>query len=166
MSVLCLWQVTHQPQRTPGASRHRSWIISAMCRDIDSGTRCDTRGHTQDNKFGQQISFSGKYQQRGLRRGQVTPTTNLDKENVDSLANALADIANKRAEQRNFQLVVITHDGEFIESLSRLTSTLRILGFESLLSGVTSFSIIRGWREMREDFLRFRYLFRYSLDEL
>ena len=47
------------------------------------------------------------------------PTTNLDKENVDSLANALADIANKRAEQRNFQLVVITHDEEFIESLSR-----------------------------------------------
>ena len=73
------------------------------------------------------------------------PTTNLDKENVDSLANALADIANKRAEQRNFQLVVITHDEEFIESLSRLTSTLRILGFESFLcSGVTSFSIIRG----------------------
>ena len=48
------------------ASRHQSWIISAMCRDIDSGTRWDTRGHTQDNKFGQQISFSGKYQQRGL----------------------------------------------------------------------------------------------------
>ena len=50
------------------------------------------------------------------------PTTNLDKENVDSLANALADIVNivnKRAEQRNFQLVVITHDEEFIESLSR-----------------------------------------------
>ena len=42
-----------------------------MCRDIDSGTRWDTRGHTQDNKFGQQISFSGKYQQRGLRQGQV-----------------------------------------------------------------------------------------------
>jgi len=47
------------------------------------------------------------------------PTTNLDKENVDSLANALADIANKRAEQRNFQLVVITHDEDFIQSLSR-----------------------------------------------
>merc|ERR1711874_725863 len=47
------------------------------------------------------------------------PTTNLDQENIQSLANALADIANKRAEQRNFQLVVITHDEEFIESLSR-----------------------------------------------
>jgi len=47
------------------------------------------------------------------------PTTNLDRENIESLALALADIANKRAEQRNFQLVVITHDEEFIEQLSR-----------------------------------------------
>jgi len=47
------------------------------------------------------------------------PTTNLDRENIESLALALADIANKRAAQRNFQLVVITHDEEFIEQLSR-----------------------------------------------
>ena len=47
------------------------------------------------------------------------PTTNLDRENVESLANALAEIATRRAEQRNFQLVVITHDEDFIESLSR-----------------------------------------------
>lgn len=47
------------------------------------------------------------------------PTTNLDRENIESLALALADIAIKRAAQRNFQLVVITHDEEFIEQLSR-----------------------------------------------
>jgi len=47
------------------------------------------------------------------------PTTNLDRENIESLAVALADIANKRVGQRNFQLVVITHDEEFIELLSR-----------------------------------------------
>jgi len=47
------------------------------------------------------------------------PTTNLDRENIESLALALADIATKRAAQRNFQLVVITHDEEFIEQLSR-----------------------------------------------
>merc|ERR1719342_1877589 len=47
------------------------------------------------------------------------PTTNLDRENIESLALALADIANKRAAQKNFQLVVITHDEEFIELLSR-----------------------------------------------
>merc|ERR1719154_709381 len=47
------------------------------------------------------------------------PTTNLDRENIGSLAEALAELANKRAEQGNFQLVVITHDEDFIESLSR-----------------------------------------------
>ena len=47
------------------------------------------------------------------------PTTNLDRENIESLANALTEIVNKRAAQRNFQLVVITHDEEFIELLSR-----------------------------------------------
>ena len=47
------------------------------------------------------------------------PTTNLDRENIESLATALTEIVNKRAAQRNFQLVVITHDEEFIEQLSR-----------------------------------------------
>ena len=42
-----------------------------------------------------------------------------NRENIESLALALADIATKRAAQRNFQLVVITHDEEFIEQLSR-----------------------------------------------
>ena len=47
------------------------------------------------------------------------PTTNLDRENIESLANALADLVLKRSQQRNFQLVVITHDEDFIEQLSR-----------------------------------------------
>ena len=47
------------------------------------------------------------------------PTTNLDRENIESLANALADLVIKRSQQKNFQLVVITHDEDFIEQLSR-----------------------------------------------
>ena len=47
------------------------------------------------------------------------PTTNLDRENIESLAEALAEIVEKRAVQRNFQLVVITHDEDFIEQLAR-----------------------------------------------
>ena len=41
------------------------------------------------------------------------PTTNLDRENIDSLATALSEIVTKRSGQRNFQLVVITHDEIF-----------------------------------------------------
>lgn len=43
------------------------------------------------------------------------PTTNLDRENIESLAEALRAIIESRRRQRNFQLVLITHDQEFID---------------------------------------------------
>ncbi|XP_029643007.1 DNA repair protein RAD50 isoform X1 [Octopus sinensis] len=48
------------------------------------------------------------------------PTTNLDQENIESLANALVDIIKSRQEQQNFQLVIITHDENFVQILGRL----------------------------------------------
>eukprot|EP00842_Homolaphlyctis_polyrhiza_P004223 jgi/Hompol1/4801/HPOL_001272-RA len=45
------------------------------------------------------------------------PTTNLDDENVDSLAAALNTIIEHRRAQNNFQLIVITHDEKFIQTL-------------------------------------------------
>lgn len=47
------------------------------------------------------------------------PTTNLDSENIANLACALVDIVKSRSEQRNFQLIIITHDATFIERLGR-----------------------------------------------
>lgn len=47
------------------------------------------------------------------------PTTNLDRENIESLAYALVEIIKSRHKQRNFQLVVITHDEDFVELLGR-----------------------------------------------
>ncbi|KAI8370966.1 DNA repair protein Rad50, partial [Blakeslea trispora] len=47
------------------------------------------------------------------------PTTNLDRENIESLAENLARIISKRKQQSNFQFVIITHDEEFVEYLSR-----------------------------------------------
>jgi len=46
------------------------------------------------------------------------PTTNLDRENIESLAKALTDIIHSRR-SRTFQLVVITHDEDFVELLGR-----------------------------------------------
>lgn len=48
------------------------------------------------------------------------PTTNLDRENIESLSTALADIVNTRMTQKNFQLVIITHDEEFLDRLSKV----------------------------------------------
>lgn len=47
------------------------------------------------------------------------PTTNLDRENIQSLALSLANIIRTRRTQSNFQLILITHDEEFVQLLGR-----------------------------------------------
>lgn len=47
------------------------------------------------------------------------PTTNLDKDNIDSLAASLNSIIKTRKKQSNFQLLVITHDEEFMQKMGR-----------------------------------------------
>lgn len=47
------------------------------------------------------------------------PTTNLDRYNVESFANSLVEIITSRSQQRNFQLIIITHDEEFVQLLGR-----------------------------------------------
>ncbi|CCH42168.1 DNA repair protein [Wickerhamomyces ciferrii] len=42
------------------------------------------------------------------------PTTNLDAENIESLARSLGNIIEMRQSQKNFQLIVITHDEKFL----------------------------------------------------
>ncbi|KAI5190977.1 DNA repair protein RAD50 [Nematocida minor] len=45
------------------------------------------------------------------------PTTNLDKANISGLARALSSIIKARKAEGNFQLLVITHDEEFVREL-------------------------------------------------
>ncbi|KAI8898254.1 hypothetical protein BC833DRAFT_620511 [Globomyces pollinis-pini] len=47
------------------------------------------------------------------------PTTNLDTENIESLANGLVSIIKDRSAQKNFQLIIITHDEEFMHSIGK-----------------------------------------------
>lgn len=47
------------------------------------------------------------------------PTTNLDAENIASLADSLVDIIETRRAQSNFQLIIITHDEEFLAKLGK-----------------------------------------------
>jgi DNA repair protein RAD50 len=42
------------------------------------------------------------------------PTTNLDAENIEGLAHALVEIIETRRKQNGFQLIVITHDEQFV----------------------------------------------------
>ena len=51
------------------------------------------------------------------------PTTNLDYENKRGLAIALSQIIASRAAQSNFQLVVITHDEDFVSVMKQELSS-------------------------------------------
>ena len=52
------------------------------------------------------------------------PTVNLDYENKKGLAVALSHIVASRAQQRNFQLIMITHDEEFVAMMKTELSSL------------------------------------------
>ena len=51
------------------------------------------------------------------------PTVNLDYRNKEGLAVALAQIVSSRAAQRNFQLILITHDEEFVNMMKNELSS-------------------------------------------
>lgn len=47
------------------------------------------------------------------------PTTNLDRQNIISLSEALVKLIEDRERDKNFQLLIITHDEEFLSTLQR-----------------------------------------------
>ncbi|PWZ03080.1 putative RAD50-DNA repair protein [Testicularia cyperi] len=47
------------------------------------------------------------------------PTTNLDKDNIEALARSLADLIKERAQNSQLQLIVITHDEDFLSLLGQ-----------------------------------------------
>ncbi|AFN83307.1 Rad50-like DNA repair protein [Encephalitozoon romaleae SJ-2008] len=47
------------------------------------------------------------------------PTTNLDRDNIESLAFTLSRVISRHKENSGFQLIVITHDEDFVQLLSR-----------------------------------------------
>ncbi|KAH8407482.1 hypothetical protein KR222_002222 [Zaprionus bogoriensis] len=54
------------------------------------------------------------------------PTTNLDRDNITSLCEALNRIVEDRQIQSNFMLIIITHDEDFISSLGKIHSYHRV----------------------------------------
>ncbi|AET37363.1 MRX complex DNA-binding subunit Ecym_1108 [Eremothecium cymbalariae DBVPG len=51
------------------------------------------------------------------------PTTNLDEDNIASLARSLSNILEVRRHQKNFQLIVITHDEKFLSHMNAVNFT-------------------------------------------
>mmetsp|Transcript_27257 Transcript_27257/g.40242 ORF Transcript_27257/g.40242 Transcript_27257/m.40242 type:complete len:1418 (-) Transcript_27257:229-4482(-) len=67
------------------------------------------------------------------------PTVNLDYHNKKGLASALCQIISSRANQSNFQLVVITHDEDFVSMM------------KTELSGQTGFSMPEKYFQVRRE---------------
>ncbi|KAH9387034.1 DNA repair protein RAD50 [Nematocida major] len=63
------------------------------------------------------------------------PTTNLDKANIAGLARALSSIIRARKAEGNFQLLVITHDEEFVRELLSTECTEYFYRLERDVSG-------------------------------
>lgn len=51
------------------------------------------------------------------------PTTNLDGWNIESLCETLNRIVEERGTQRNFMLIVITHDEDFLRAMGHTVSS-------------------------------------------
>uniref|UniRef100_A0A0X3PAR2 Zinc-hook domain-containing protein n=1 Tax=Schistocephalus solidus TaxID=70667 RepID=A0A0X3PAR2_SCHSO len=71
------------------------------------------------------------------------PTTNLDRENIESLAYALTEIIKTRSGQRNFQLIVITHDEDFVELLGRADCASHLFRISRNLQGLSEIEKVR-----------------------
>ncbi len=51
------------------------------------------------------------------------PTTNLDKGNIRKLAKELGNLIEARKGNENFQLIIITHDRDFVKMLNEYTDS-------------------------------------------
>lgn len=104
-----------------GADKRRTYNYRVVM--VKNGTEMDMRGRCS---AGQKVLASliirmALAETFSLNCGVLAldePTTNLDAENIEALASALLNIVEKRRHQKNFQLVVITHDMEFLQKLA------------------------------------------------
>ena len=66
------------------------------------------------------------------------PTTNLDRDNIQALAEALGALVVQRA-HTNFQLIVITHDDELLDHLGKVE---RVDHYYKISRNANGFSVI------------------------
>ena len=126
-----LWQATYQgtdidtilikSDADSGAGKERRTYNYRLCM-VKQDTEMDMRGRCS---AGQRVLASiiirlALAESFGVNCGLIAldePTTNLDVDNIRSLARSLHDIIKARQAQANFQLIVITHDEEFLRHM-------------------------------------------------
>ncbi|KAG5361683.1 DNA repair protein [Yarrowia sp. C11] len=105
----------------PGASKNRSYNYRVVM--VKSDAELDMRGRCS---AGQKVLAAiiirlALAECFGINCGMIAldePTTNLDSDNIESLAKGLSNIIDARSSQKNFQLIVITHDEKFLTHMA------------------------------------------------
>jgi DNA repair protein RAD50 len=112
-----------QSGQEPGSKAAKSYNYRVVM--TKGGSKMDMRGRCS---AGQRVLASivirlALAETFGVNCGVVAldePTVNLDYDNKKGLAVALSHIVASRAQQRNFQLIMITHDeGKFFRAIGR-----------------------------------------------
>jgi DNA repair protein RAD50 len=132
-----LWMMTYkgaditdieiQSGQEPGSKAAKSYNYRVVMKK--GGAQMDMRGRCS---AGQRVLTSivirlALAETFGVNCGVVAldePTVNLDYDNKKGLAIALSHIVASRAQQRNFQLIMITHDEEFVAMMKTELSSL------------------------------------------
>ncbi|KAG5354686.1 DNA repair protein [Yarrowia sp. B02] len=105
----------------PGAAKNRSYNYRVVM--VKSDAELDMRGRCS---AGQKVLAAiiirlALAECFGINCGMIAldePTTNLDSDNIESLAKGLSAIIDARSNQKNFQLIVITHDEKFLTHMA------------------------------------------------
>lgn len=129
------------------ASNNRSYNYRVVM--IKNGTELDMRGRCS---AGQKVLASiiiriALAECFCLNFGMIAldePTTNLDDENIESLAKSLHSIIKERSAQKNFQLIIITHDEKFLRCMNAVDFTdhyYKVIRDERLNSTINKVSI-------------------------
>uniref|UniRef100_A0A0A9VPL5 DNA repair protein RAD50 n=1 Tax=Lygus hesperus TaxID=30085 RepID=A0A0A9VPL5_LYGHE len=116
-------KIVAEQESTACASKRRAFkyrVVQTKCgSDIDMRNRCSA-GQKVLACLIIRIALAETFSSHCGVLALDEPTTNLDQENIINLSKTLVRLVHMQANRKNFQLMVITHDQEFLKELTRL----------------------------------------------
>ena len=118
--IQCI-EIKSDPEKATSSSRLRSYNYRIVLHtnddtELDMKGRCSA-GQRVLSSIIIRLSLAETFCQNCGILALDEPTTNLDADNIEGLAHALVEIIESRKRQDSFQLIVITHDEQFVQLL-------------------------------------------------
>ncbi|KAF5385696.1 hypothetical protein D9757_005521 [Collybiopsis confluens] len=102
----------------PLTSNHQKVVMTKDQVEMDMRGRCSA-GQKMLASIIIRLALSDSFGQNCGILALDEPTNALDTENIEALASSLVDIINERKNHANFQLIIITHDENFLRKLGQ-----------------------------------------------